>query len=116
NERIEVPATRHSPAHGKAGRSVDCAFGSANCGANSFGGKNLLFSLHRARIGLRAVWVHNPLGFRLLAPHKTRADLCLDFVSGMVDSYLRHSVSLRFRVRSSSPHTGGIDWARTTSN
>src|SRR5215471_16743128 len=84
NERIDVPARRRSSAYCKASRSMDCAFGFTVCGANSFGRQNLLLPLYRARLGLRALWIHGPLRFRFLAPYETRAGLRLDSVSGVV--------------------------------
>jgi hypothetical protein len=108
NERIDDPTSQLSSAYCKASRSVDCAFGSAICRANPLGCQNLLFPVYRARTGLRAVWVNNPLPFLFLVPHKTRPGLRLDCVSGVVRFYLQHSVSLRYRIRSSSPHARAI--------
>src|SRR5215469_14807982 len=114
NERIDVPA--RNSAYCKASRPVDSAFGSAICRANSLRGQNLLFSIYRAWTGLRAVWVKRPHPFLFLAARKTRAGLGLDWVSGVVRFYLQCSVSLRYRIRSSSPHARVINYARPTSD
>src|SRR5215472_11217205 len=79
NERVDVPA--RNSASCKASRPVDSAFGSAICRANSLRFQNLLFPIHRARTGLRAVWVNRPDHFLFLAASKTtRAGLRLDWV------------------------------------
>src|SRR5215813_3895160 len=117
NERIDLPASQlKSTAYCKASRSVDCAFGSAICRANSLRFQNLLFPIYRARTGLRAVWVNHPGHFLFLAARKTRAGLRLDWVSGLGRFYLQYSVSLRYRIRSSSPHARAINDAWPTSD
>src|SRR6516162_10062748 len=75
NERIDVPASQRRSAYWKASRSVDCAFASASCRANSLRYQNLLFPIYRARTGLRAVWANNPLHFRVLAAFAIGYDL-----------------------------------------
>src|SRR5262245_35899810 len=87
NERIDVPTSQPGSSYCKASRRVDCAFGSAICRANSLRCQNLLFPIYRARTGLRAVWVNDPLRFLFLAARKTRAGLRLDCVSGVVRFY-----------------------------
>jgi AcrR family transcriptional regulator len=114
NERIDVPAS--NSAYCKASRPVDSAFGSAICRANSLRFRNLLFPIHRARTGLCAVWVKRPLHFLSLAARKTRAGLRLDWVSGVVRFYLQYSDSLRYRIRSSSPHARAINYTWPTSD
>src|SRR5215469_13221995 len=112
NERNDVPA--RNAAYCKVSQPVDWAFGSAICRANSLRCQNLLFATYRAWTGLRAVWVKRPLPFLFLAARKTRAGLGLDWVSGVVRFYLQCSVSLRYRIRSSSPHARAINYARPT--
>src|SRR6201998_1822035 len=104
NERIDVPASQLRSAYWKASRSVDCAFGSASCRANSLRCQNLLFPIYRARTGLRAVWANNPLHFLFLAARKTRAGLRLDCVPGVVRFYLQRSGSLAIEY-DLLPHT-----------
>jgi hypothetical protein len=116
NERIDVPTSQPSSAYCKASRPLDWAFGSAICRVNSLRCQNLLFPIYRARTCLRAVWVNDPLRFLFLAARKTRAGLRLDCVSGVVRFYLQHSVSLGYRIRSSSPHARAINYAWPTSN
>jgi hypothetical protein len=74
---------------------------------------NVLF---RSMTGLRALRVSDPLGFFFLATRKTRAGLRLDCVSGVVGFYLQHSVSLRYRIRSSSPHARAINFHKGDKN
>src|SRR3974377_1624579 len=114
NERIDVPA--RSSASWKASRPVDSAFGSAICLAKFLRFQNLFFSIYRARTGLRAVWVNRPHHFLFLAARKTRAGLRLDWVSGVVRFYLQYSVSLRYRIRSSSTRARAINYAGPTSD
>ena len=71
-------------------------------------------------IGLGLVFVLYGLSVRttflFLAARKTRAGLGLDWVSGVVRFYLQCSVSLRHRIRSSSPHARAITYAWPTSD
>jgi Ion channel len=94
NERIDDPTSQLSSAYCKASRSVDCAFGSAICRTNPLGRQNQLFPVYRARTGLRAIWVNNPLPFLFPVPHKTRPGLRLDCVSGLEYDLLPHTPEL----------------------
>src|SRR5690348_15767311 len=101
NERIDLPASQlKSTAYCKASRSVDCAFGSAICRANSLRRQNLLFPIYRAWTGLRALWANNTLAFLFLAAHKTRASLRLDWVPGVLRFYLQRSKDTKCDIES----------------
>jgi len=84
------------------------SFDSSVYRANSFRRRNLLFSLYRARIGFRAIWLNHSHHFPVSTAYTTRAGLCLDCVPVLVCVHVHHSGGVRFRIRSSAAYAGAI--------